>query len=126
MRRIILDTNILMIPGQFKIDVFSEIRRVCDFSYHVYIVDKSVDELKKLASGKSRHAKAAKLGLSLMRAKGVGVIQTNEQGHTDDLIVSIVQKGDIVATQDMHLKRRVRGKGADIITMRQKKRLVLI
>ncbi|MBW2991754.1 hypothetical protein KY345_00870 [Candidatus Woesearchaeota archaeon] len=31
MRKIILDTNFLLIPGQFKIDIFSEIRRICDF-----------------------------------------------------------------------------------------------
>ena len=37
-----------------------------------------------------------------------------------------IKKGDIVATQDINLKRRVKRKGAGIITMRQKKFLVLL
>ena len=115
----------LLVPAQFKIDIFSEIRRICDFSYRLYMIDKSVDELKKLAKGAGKNARAAKLGLVLMKAKKVGVIKTKGKGHVDDLIVAAVKKGDIVATQDMVLKRRVKRKGAGIITMRQKKRLII-
>jgi hypothetical protein len=125
MRRIILDTNFLLVPGQFKVDIFSEIRRICDFAYKLYIVDRSIDELNKLADGKSKDARAAKLGLSLMRAKHVSVIKTAGEGHVDDLIVAAVKKGDIAATQDINLKKRVKRKGARIITMRQKKFLIL-
>lgn len=125
MKRIILDTNILMAVGQFRVDIFSEIRRICDFSYKVYVVDKSIDELKRLAEGTSKNARAARLGLQLMKAKKVGVIRTKKDRHVDDLIVAIVRKGDIVATQDIDLKKRVKEKGALVITMRQKKRLIL-
>jgi len=126
MRQIILDTNFLLIPSQFSVDIFSEIRRICNFSYRIYVVDKTIDELERLGMGKSRDARGAKLGLELMKAKKVGVIKTDRKGYVDDLIVSIVKRGDVVATQDIGLKRRVKKKGARIITMRQKKRLVLI
>jgi rRNA-processing protein FCF1 len=113
------------VPSQFKVDIFSETRRICDFSYKLYIIDKGIDELKNLADGKSKDARAAKLGLSLMKAKHVSIIKTSGEGHVDDLIVSAVKKGDVVATQDINLKRRVKRKGARIITMRQKKFLIL-
>lgn len=46
-RKVILDTNFLLIPGQFKVNVFAEIERVMDVPYHLCIIDKTVDELKK-------------------------------------------------------------------------------
>ena len=42
--KIILDTNFLMIPSMFKVDIFSEIERICDFKYELCIVDKTLDE----------------------------------------------------------------------------------
>ncbi len=126
MRRIILDTNFLLIPSQFSVDIFSEISRICNFSYKLYVVDKTIGEIERLGMGKSKDARSAKLGLELIKAKKVGVIKTDGEGYVDDLIVSIVKRGDVIATQDIGLKRRVKKKGARIITMRQKKKLVLI
>ena len=45
MEKILLDTNFLLIPSQFKVDIFSEIKRICNFSYKLYVLDKSVGEL---------------------------------------------------------------------------------
>jgi len=49
MRKIILDTNFLLIPAQFKVDIFSEIDRICSFTYSLFVLDKSVEELKKIS-----------------------------------------------------------------------------
>lgn len=125
MKHIIADTNFLLIPAQFKIDVFSEISRICDFTYKIYVVDKTIDEIEGIAAGKGKDAMAARLGLQLLKAKDVGIIKTKKDKNADDLIVDIAKKGDIVATQDIELKRRVKKKGAGIITMRQKRHLIL-
>ena len=45
MKKIILDTNFLLIPAQFNVDIFSEIERICDFQYQLCIVDKTLSEL---------------------------------------------------------------------------------
>ena len=49
MRNIILDTNFLMIPLQFKVDIFSEIERICNFKYELLVPEASVKELENLS-----------------------------------------------------------------------------
>lgn len=121
MNRIILDTNFTMIPAQFNIDIYSEIKRICDFRYNIYVLDKTIDELKKIIKEqRGKHKRAASLALQLLKAKKVSIIKT-KQGLVDDLIVDIAKKSDYIATQDLALKKRVRTKGAHVITMRQKK-----
>jgi len=125
MRKIILDTNFLLIPIQFKVDIFSEIDRICLFSYKLYIVDKAIDELKNIVKiQKGKHKLAAKIALQLVKRKGVGVIKTNE-GHVDDLILELLGKDYILATQDELLRRKAVKKGFKVIVLRSKKHLVL-
>ena len=45
-KTILLDTNFLMLSAQFNVDIFSEIERICNFNYKLYVLDKTVDELK--------------------------------------------------------------------------------
>ncbi|MAG07857.1 hypothetical protein CMO89_00110 [Candidatus Woesearchaeota archaeon] len=126
MIRIILDTNFLMAVSQFGIDIFAEIERICDFRYKLCIVDKTIDELNKLVeSNKGRHGRAAKLALSLLKSKGVERIETKEEGIVDKLILGIVNKDFIVATQDRALKSGLKKKSIKLISIRQKKYLRL-
>lgn len=124
MKKIIVDTNFLMIPGQFKVDVFSEIDRVCDFSYHIIIIDKSRQELERLSEGTGKKARAARLALKLLKQKKIKAVKTKDK-HADDAIVNLAGKDTLVATQDKELKKRVKEKGAKIITLRSKSRLII-
>ena len=47
MKKIMLDTNFLLIPFQFKVDIFSEIERICNFNYKLCIFEQSLEELNK-------------------------------------------------------------------------------
>tara|TARA_Y100000310_G_C20641904_1_gene794432 strand:- start:932 stop:1315 length:384 start_codon:yes stop_codon:yes gene_type:complete len=126
MTRIIIDTNFLLIPIQFNVDIFSEIERISEFKYKLYIIDKAVDELKDIVEKqKGKSKEAAKIGLLFVEKGKVKVIKTKGDKYADDLIVEEVKKGDVVATQDVGLKRRLKGKGVKFIGSRQKKYLVL-
>ena len=46
--KIYLDTNFLLIPAQFKVDIFEEIERLMDKPYDLYVFDKSLKELEDL------------------------------------------------------------------------------
>ena len=125
MKKIILDTNFLLIPVQFNIDIFTEIDRVCMFPYKLYIVDKTVDELNKIIDEqKGKHKLAAKIALQFLKKKNIGVIKTKE-GHVDDLILDVLDKDTILATQDVIFRRRAVKKGVKVIVLRSKKYLVL-
>jgi len=124
MKRIIIDTNFLLIPAQFNVDIFSKIKELMTVPYKLVILDETVKELEKIMEeqrGKSRDA--AKLGLQLIEGR-VEII-TTLGGHADDLIVNMSDENTIVATQDQELKRRLKGKDIKIIYLRQKKQLYL-
>ena len=128
MKHIILDTNFLLIPGQFSVDIFTEIGRLMQEPYDLCIVDSTLDELGKIvevASGKDRLA--AKLALKLLEAKGVHHLKTEKNLNTDKLIVELAKRpGFIVATQDMALKRILKQNNVQLIVLRQKKYLKMI
>jgi len=124
MKTIILDTNFLLIPSQFKIDIFSEIDRICDFNYEIFILDKTIDEIKKIIKEqRGKHKKAAKIALALIERKRIKKIKTNEDLDVDSLLLK--QKNAIIATQDIELKRKLKKNRIKIITLRQKKYLAL-
>ncbi len=124
MKKILLDTNFLLLPSQFNIDIFAEINRIMLERYQLYVLDKTIAELKKIIADKKQKLKnrrAAKLGLQLLKAKKVKILKTKTQESVDDLLAKI--KGYTIATQDIALKRRIKGKK---IILRAKKKLVLI
>lgn len=125
MKRIIIDTNFLLIPFAHKVDIFSEFGRICP-GYRLYIFEQSIGELGGIfqsQGGKDR--KAAKLALKLISLKGISIIKSTEK-DVDMLILKGSSKGDIVATQDIMLRKRLLGKGIPVIMLRQKKYLQLV
>lgn len=142
MKKIILDTNFLLIPGQFGVDIFSGIDLVMDEPYELYVLDLVVSELEKLAAGvaggglggkpdiSGKDKAAAKLGLKLLKSKNVTVtpsLKTEKHLNTDKMIVEIAKSPDyIVATQDKALKQVLKSNGVRILVLRQKKQIMLI
>lgn len=125
-KKILLDTNFLLIPSQFNIDIFSEIDRIMLANYKLYVLDKSIDELKKIITDKKqklKNKKAAKLALQLIKTKKQNIIKTKQDKPVDDIIADL--KGYIIATQDINLKKRLKFKKTKIITLRAKKKLII-
>ena len=125
MKKVILDTNFLLIPVQFKVDIFSEIDRICLFAYKLYIVDKTINELEKIIeTEKPKDKMAAKIALQLIKRKKVDIIKTAE-GKVDDIILDLLGKDSILATQDALLRKKARKRGNKVIVLRSKKHLIL-
>ncbi len=126
MREIILDTNFLMVPFQLRVDIFSEIERICNFNYKLAVLEGTIKELENMAkSASGKDKKAAKAALKIVQSKKVEIIKYGED-YVDDAILSASDKDTIVATQDMALKRKLVQKGIPIIILRQKKYLQLL
>ena len=122
MKKIILDTNFLMAVGQFRFDMFSELRRVCDFKYSIYVLDKTVDELNKIIKEqKGKNKESAKLALKLIKLKKIKKIKTGE-GQVDDILL---QQDAVIATQDKILVKRLKGNRKKVVQLRQKRYLVI-
>ncbi|HLD97624.1 MAG TPA: PIN domain-containing protein [Candidatus Nanoarchaeia archaeon] len=132
---VLLDTNFLLIPAQFGVDIFAELDRICAFNYKAVVVEATISELEGIASDKSASAKdrkAALLGLQLIKAKGVKVVRPERKvfKSADKAILEFAVAGNkeshksvIVATQDKELRESLRSKGVGVIILRQKQHL---
>ena len=122
MQKIFLDTNFLLVPYQFKVDIFTEFERICDFPYEINILDKTIDELKNIIEKqKGKSKKAAKLALMLIKAKDLKITAVNSNKSVDDILVELSKKGYIIATSDKEVKKKVK----KYITLKQKKYLIM-
>ncbi len=118
-RKVIIDTNGMMIPGQFGLDIFSELGRL---GFDTYIVIRpSVRELEKInAEGKGRDKKAARIALSLLDR----CIIIEQNGFADNVIAELaVTENAAVLTNDIELKKRLCSKGITTVCLRGKTRL---
>ena len=124
--KIILDTNFLLIPVQFKVDIYSEIDRICDFSYELVTVKEVVSELEHLIAKGSKSKKAAKLALQMLKKFQIRTLRDRKVfKRADEAIIAIADKNSIVATQDMELKRLLKKNAVRLIVLRQKQYLKL-
>ena len=128
MKKILLDTNFLMIPASLRVDIFSEIERIADFRHEICVLDKSLDELKRIIeTQKGKHKDAAKLSLQLAHKKNLKILKTESIKNVDEIIAEMADsKLFIVATQDSGLKRRLRERHVPLIVLRQKKYLKIV
>jgi len=122
MKKIILDTNFLTLPHQFKIDIFNEIDRIMEENYELFTLDSVVYELKKLSKSKGKDAIAAKIGLELIKKKNIKIINTGEK-NVDKAIVAISNEDMIDATNDKILRKKLKNENIKTIYLRSKKYL---
>ncbi len=132
---VLLDTNFLLVPAQFGVDIFAELERVCSFNYKTVVLEATIKELEGIVSDKTASAKdrkAAELGCQLIKAKGVKVIMPERKvfKSADKAILDFAVAGNraahksvIVATQDKELRDTLRSHGVGVIILRQKQHL---
>ena len=72
-RVVIIDTNFLLVPFQFRIDVFSELEYLLETSHSFVISSGSLKERRKLAEKKGRDSIAAKLALKMVDANSARI-----------------------------------------------------
>ncbi len=140
-KSVIVDTNALLIPGEFGVDIFAELERL---GYTRIIVPRAVlTELKKLrgrASLKGKERRAAAVGYALLQEYarapernrercGFTVVmgsESNEEetGDTDTALIHLAARcGAAVLTNDEVLRRRLSDAGIPAVYLRGRTRL---
>ncbi|MBD3312908.1 nucleotide-binding protein [Candidatus Woesearchaeota archaeon] len=128
-KKIVLDTNFLMIPAQFGLDITEEIDRIANFPYKLLIFDKSLEELsnvvKKQKGADKEAARTTKILVhELVNNNKLNIIPA-KTAYIDQEILDFADKDTIVATQDVALRSRLKKRGIKTIIMRQKKHLLI-
>jgi rRNA-processing protein FCF1 len=120
--KFLLDTNFLMVPGQFRADIYSQLR--LNGRAELYAVDLSVQELEKIAGGRGRNGANARLALKLMKKEGVKIVKSGKITDADEAIRRIARReGMVVCTADKRLKFELERRDIRVVSLRQKKYL---
>lgn len=127
MKTVILDTNFLLIPHQFRIDIIRELDKLLESAHEFVIGEPVMAELNGLARTRRKEGIAARVALQGIGKKGMRII-ASPVPRADDWIVEYCtgHPGTIVCTNDIELRRRLKAlkdTGTRIIVMRTRTKI---
>ncbi len=117
MPRVILDSNALMMPFQFGLNITVELTRLLG-RCEIIVPSSIISELSSL----SKHRASAKAGLAL--SKKFRVFQTKEKGDKS-IIEAAVALDAAVVTNDTDLLEKLKALGILRIRLRSRSHLVI-
>jgi rRNA-processing protein FCF1 len=115
-----------MMPAQFQIDLFDEIRNILG-GFEPIVLASVMQELGGLARAKGRNGAAARMGLTLGERCTIAEVNTPQPGPVDEQIIDYaVRNNCTVVTNDRGLREALLARGAGVISMRKQKKLELL
>ena len=118
-KEVVIDTNFFMVPFQFNVDIITELEKVLP-SYKLTTPSFVINELKGLKkNNKGKIRLNANLALKLANSSKVEIkdISLLENETVDDALLRV---SEVLATNDMELKKRAKAKGITVVYLRQK------
>ena len=108
--KVILDSNALFVPLQFKIDIFNDLGRLLNRNFELILLSPVKRELEALAEkGSPKMRKNASYALKLAEKCKYVEVDASASTLIDDIIVKIAKEwGFPVFTNDRQLKKRLR------------------
>jgi rRNA-processing protein FCF1 len=124
--KVILDSNALFVPLQFKIDIFEELQKLLNMKFELILLSPIRRELENLAeNGSPKMQKNASYALKIAeKCKLVGLDEKIVGSSPDDAIFQVAREWKSpVFTNDRELRKRLRNINVPVIYVRQKSRL---
>ncbi|MBE6508711.1 MAG: twitching motility protein PilT [Methanobrevibacter sp.] len=119
-KEVVIDTNFFMVPFQFNVDVITELEKLLP-SYKLTTPSFVINELKGLKkNNKGKIRLNANLALKLANSSKVEIkdISLLENETVDDALLRV---SEVLATNDIELKKRAKDRGITVAYLRQKK-----
>ena len=125
---VVPDTNFLLVPGQFGVDIIGELNRIIDVRFKIIIPNVVLDELSVIER-KSRGKDLLAIRMAKKLAERFETVEIGRFGERpiDDQIFDFATRNKrvIVCTNDKGLKKRLRERGIPVVYLRSKKILEL-
>lgn len=122
--KVILDSNFLMIPFQFHIDIFQEIEYLLQKKVDFIVPSAVKQELTSISARGGEGSSEASLALQLTSRCRIVEVSLQPEETVDDAIVKAAQKlSGVVATNDIELKKKLRAIRVPVVFMRDKSKL---
>jgi len=125
--KVILDSNFLLVPSQFKLDIFEGLTSLLKQSYEPILLSTTLHELQRMAHEEApKLQKQTQIALKLAEKCQLVNVKRETKETNDDVIVRVaLQQKCAVATNDSALRQRLRDISIPVIYLRQKSRLEL-
>ena len=123
--KVILDSNALFVPLQFKIDIFDCLKLLLERNFELILLSPIKRELEALTKkGSPKIRKNASYALKIAEKCTYVEVNAPESMLVDDVIVEIAREWKTpVFTNDRQLRKRLRDISVPVIYVRQKSRL---
>ncbi len=125
MKTIILDTNFLLIPYQFKINIMAALDKLVESAHELAVGEPVLAELKRLSKGRKKESIAARVALEIIERNKLRIIESNIRA-ADDWIVEYCKANPrtIVCTNDIGIRTRLKAEThSRIIVMRTRTKI---
>ncbi len=123
--KVILDSNALFVPLEFKIDIFEALKQLLNRNVEFILLSSVKRELEILATKETpKSRREALFALKLSEKCKYVPVDNDERITTDDAIVRVAKNWNSpVFTNDIQLKKKLRDISVPVIYVRQKSRL---
>ena len=123
--KVILDSNALFVPLEFKLDIFVEVKRLVNRNVDFVLLSPVKRELELLATKDSpKIRREAVYALKFAEKCKYIAVDEDEKLSTDDAIVKVAKAwSSPVFTNDRQLRKKLRDISVPVIYVRQKSRL---
>jgi rRNA-processing protein FCF1 len=123
-KEVVIDTNFFMVPFQFNVDIIDELEKALP-SHKLTTPIFVINELKGLKrNNKGKIRLNADLALKLANSSNIEIkdISLENNETVDDALLRV---SEVLATNDIELKKRARKKGITVAYLRQKKYIAI-
>ena len=123
--KILCDTNFLMVPLRFGVDIFQESEITLNDVATFYVSSRVLDEIGILKK-KAKPTFEKELLFAEKMAEKCILIHDDSCSLVDDSLISLARKMDmILATTDSELRKKARSESVKVLYLRQKRYLIL-
>jgi rRNA-processing protein FCF1 len=124
--KVLLDTNALLMPVQFGIDLYDELQ-ILFGDFEMITLEEVIGELTGISRGHGRDAAAARVGLMIAQSTSTVVPSGSCANHVDKRVIEYARReGCTVVTNDRELRNALLREGIDVVSMRKGKTLELM
>jgi rRNA-processing protein FCF1 len=124
--RVLLDANALMMPAQFQIDLFDELRMLVG-AFDPVVLPGIIQELNGLSRAKGRVGAAARCGLALAEKCTIAHDADLKAESVDAQVVEYAaQNKCLVVTNDRRVRDALFAQGNGVISLRNQKKLEIL
>jgi uncharacterized protein len=124
--KVLLDANALMMPSQFQIDLFDELRMLLG-SFEPIVLSGVMQELAGLSRAKGRDGAAARWAITLGERCSIAQSGDLDSVSVDAQVIEYATKNScLVVTNDRRVREALFARGVGVISLRKQKKLEIL